>query len=76
MIKHLAILSMFIVMILVSGISVTTKYALGQTNTTNTTATGDSGSTAKMHVDEALKALQSDDNSGATMHTQEAQKNL
>jgi hypothetical protein len=29
-----------------------------------------------MHVDEALKTLQSDDNSGATMHTQEAQKNL
>lgn len=29
-----------------------------------------------MHVDEALKALQSNDNKGATMHLQEAQKNL
>jgi hypothetical protein len=29
-----------------------------------------------MHVDEALKALQSNDNNGATMHIQEAQKNL
>jgi len=31
---------------------------------------------AKMHVDEALKALQSNDNDGAIMHIQEAQKNL
>ncbi|MGD9535485.1 MAG: hypothetical protein AB7V56_17155 [Candidatus Nitrosocosmicus sp.] len=31
---------------------------------------------AKMHVDEALKALQSNDNNGAAMHIQEAQKNL
>ena len=47
--------------------------AMGQTNSTTT---GDSGNTAKMHVDEALKALQSNDNSGAAMHIQEAQKNL
>ena len=47
--------------------------AMGQTNSTTT---GDSGNTAKMHVDEALKALQSNDNNGATVHIQEAQKNL
>jgi hypothetical protein len=39
---------------------------MGQTN--STTTTGDSGNTAKMHVDEALKSLKSNDNSGATMH--------
>ncbi|HSA74917.1 MAG TPA: hypothetical protein VLE21_01885 [Candidatus Nitrosocosmicus sp.] len=76
MIKRLAILSIFITLILAWGTSVTTNSVIGQTNTSNTTATGDSGSTAKMHIDEALKALQSDDTSGATMHTQEAQKNL
>ena len=47
--------------------------AMGQTNSTTTV---DSGKTAKMHVDEALKALQSNDNDGATMHIQDAQKNL
>ncbi|HEU5119928.1 MAG TPA: hypothetical protein VFT71_02980, partial [Candidatus Nitrosocosmicus sp.] len=68
MIKRLAILSMFITLILAWGTSVTTNSVIGQTNTSNTTATGDSGSAAKMHIAEALKALQSDDTSGATMH--------
>ena len=56
-----------------SGIAVNNNIAMGQTNST---ATGDSGNTAKMHVDEALKSLQSNDTNGATMHIQEAQKNL
>ena len=46
-------------------IGVSNNIALAQTNSTTT---DDSGSNAKMHVDEALKALQSNDNSGATMH--------
>ena len=54
-------------------IAMNNNIAMGQTNATTT---GDSGNTAKMHVDEALKALQSNDNSGAAMHIQEAQKNL
>ena len=53
-------------------IAMNNNIAMGQTNSTTT---GDSGNTAKMHVDEALKALQSNDNSGVTMHIQEAQKN-
>jgi len=56
-----------------NGIAMNNNIAMGQTNSTTT---GDSGNTAKMHVDEALKALQSNDNSGVTMHIQEAQKNL
>ena len=50
------------------------NFAMGQTNTTE--SQDSSGNTAKMHVDEALKALQSNDNNGATMHIQEAQKYL
>ena len=56
-----------------NGIAMNNNIAMGQTNSTTT---GDSGNTAKMHIDEALKALQSNDNNGATMHIQEAQKNL
>ena len=56
-----------------NGIAMNNNIAMGQANSTTT---GDSGNTAKMHVDEALKALQSNDNNGATMHIQEAQKNL
>jgi len=56
-----------------NGIAMNNNIAMGQTNSTTT---GDSGNAAKMHVDEALKALQSNDNNGATMHIQEAQKNL
>lgn len=56
-----------------NGIAVNSNIAFGQANSTTTS---DSGNTAKMHVDEALKALQSNDNNGATMHIQEAQKNL
>jgi len=56
-----------------NGIAMNNNIAMGQANSTTT---GDSGNTAKMHVDEALKALQFNDNSGATMHIQEAQKNL
>ena len=74
MITYLAIASMFIMtMFATNGIAMNNNIALGQTNSTTT---GDSGNTAKMHVDEALKALQFNDNSGATMHIQEAQKNL
>ena len=56
-----------------NGIAMNNNIAMGQANSTTT---GDSGNTAKMHVDQALKALQSNDNNGATMHIQEAQKNL
>ena len=56
-----------------NGIAVNNNIAIGQTNSTTT---GDSGNTAKMHVDEALKALQSNDNSGATMHIQRLKKHL
>ena len=74
MITYLAIISMFIMTLFaMNGIAVNNNIAMGQTNSTTT---DDSGNTAKMHVDEALKALQSNDNSGATMHIQEAQKNL
>ena len=57
----------------INGIVTNNNNAMGETNSTTT---GDSGNTAKMHVDEALKALQSNDNDGAIMHIQEAQKNL
>ena len=60
-------------MFAMNGVAVNNNIAMGQTNSTTT---GDSENTAKMHVDEALKALQSNDNNGATMHIQEAQKNL
>lgn len=74
MIKY-AITSVFIMTLFAfSGIAISDNFAVGQTNTTTTD--GASGNTAKMHVDEALKALQSNDNNGATMHLQEAQKNL
>jgi len=74
MITYLAITLMFIMTLFaMNGIAMNNNIALGQTNSTTT---GDSGNTAKMHVDEALKALQFNDNSGATMHIQEAQKNL
>ena len=66
MITYLAIISMFIMTLFaMNGIAVNNNIAMGQTNSTTT---DDSGNTAKMHVDEALKALQSKDNSGATMH--------
>ena len=51
-----------------SGIAANNYFAMGQTNATTE---GSGGNTAKMHVDEALKALQSNDNNGATMHLQE-----
>jgi hypothetical protein len=74
MITYLAITSMFIMTLFaMNGIAMNNNIAMGQTNSTTT---GDSGNTAKMHVDEVLKALQSNDNNGATMHIQEAQKNL
>ena len=74
MITYLAFISMFIMTLFaMNGIAVNNNIAMGQTNSTTT---DDSGNTAKMHVDEALKALQSNDNDGATMHIQEAQKNL
>ena len=60
-------------MFAMNGVAANNNIAMGQTNSTTR---GDSGNTAKMHVDEALKALQSNDNNGATMHIQEAQKNL
>ncbi len=60
-------------MFAMNGVAANNNIAMGQTTSTTT---GDSGNTAKMHVDEALKALQSNDNNGATMHIQEAQKNL
>ena len=64
--SNFAITSIFIMMLFAfSGIAVNNNIAMGQTNST---ATGDSGNTAKMHVDEALKSLQSNDNSGATVH--------
>ena len=66
MITYLAITSMFIMTLFaMNGVAVNNNIAMGQTNSTTT---GDSGNTAKMHVDEALKALQSNDNNGATMH--------
>ena len=74
MITYLAITLMFIMTLFaMNGIAMNNNIAMGQANSTTT---GDSGNTAKMHVDEALKALQSNDNDGATMHIQEAQKNL
>ena len=74
MITYLAITSMFIrTLFAMNGIAMNNNIALGQTNSKTT---GDSGNTANMHVDEALKAIQSNDNNGATMHIQEAQKNL
>ena len=74
MITYLAITLMFIMTLFaMNGIAMNNNIAMGQANSTTT---GDSGNTAKMHVDEALKALQSNDNDGAIMHIQEAQKNL
>ncbi len=71
---NFAITLIFIMMLFAfGGIAMNDDSAMAQTNSTTT---GDSGSNTKMHVDEALKALQSNDNSGATMHIQEAQKNL
>ena len=71
---NFAITLIFIMMLFAfSGIAVNDDSAMAQTNSTTT---GDSRSNAKMHVDEALKALQSNDNNGATMHIEEAQKNL
>lgn len=55
------------------GVAMIDNFAKGQSNTTSTSSSDGTGS-AKMHVDEALKAIQSNDNDGATMHTQEAQK--
>ena len=60
-------------MFAMNGVAANNNIAMGQTTSTTT---GDSGNTANKHVDEALKALQSNDNNGATMHIQEAQKNL
>ncbi len=47
-------------------------------NTTTTTTAGDGGdqATAKMHLDEAMKALQAGDTAGAQTHAQFAQDNL
>ena len=74
MITYLAITLMFIMTLFaMNGIAMNNNIAMGQANSTTS---GDSGNTAKMHVDEALKALQSNYNDGATMHIQEAQKNL
>lgn len=64
------ILSAFIITLFaLNGMALTNHIALAQSNTTST---GDSGANAKMHVDEALKAIQSNDNKGATMHLNEA----
>ena len=66
MITSFAITSILIMMLFAfSGITLNNNIAMGQTNSTTT---GDSGNTAKMHVDEVLKSLQSNDNSGASMH--------
>ena len=66
MITYLAITLMFIMTLFVmNGIAMNNNIAMGQANSTTT---GDSGNTAKMHVDEALKALQSNDTNGATKH--------
>ena len=74
MIKYVTIASIFILTVLALAPTVSNNFAIGQTNITGSEGSG--GNNAKMHVDEALKALQSNDNAGATMHTQEAQKNL
>ncbi|MDN5847715.1 MAG: hypothetical protein L0H53_15735 [Candidatus Nitrosocosmicus sp.] len=56
MIKRLATASMIIVTIFaLGGTAVINNFAMGQTNTTTTN--GSDGNAAKMHVDEALKAL-------------------
>ena len=55
MITYLAITTMFIMTLFaINGIAVNSNIAFGQANSTTTS---DSGNTAKMHVDEALKAL-------------------
>ena len=75
MITYLAITTIFIMTLFaMNGIAANSNIALGQANSTTTTS--DSGNIAKMYVDEALKALQSNDSNGATMHIQEAQKNI
>lgn len=75
MVKRLTTPLLFVIMLFVSGVlSVTNPIAVvGQINIT---ATDDSGGSAEMRIDEALKALQSNNNTGATMHAQEAQKSL
>jgi hypothetical protein len=70
MIKHVTIASIFILTVLALAPAVSNNFAIGQTNTTGSEGSG--GNNAKMHVDEALKALQSNDNAGATMHLNEA----
>mgnify|MGYP000123680487 CR=1 FL=1 len=53
------------------GVAMIDNFVMGQSNTTSTSSSDGTGS-AKMHVDEALKAIQSNDNDGATMHLNEA----
>jgi len=63
-----------------SAASATTTNQTGnQTSANMTTTAADGGgdqAAAKMHLDEAMKALQAGDNAGATRHTQAAQDNL
>jgi hypothetical protein len=70
MVKHLTI-TMVIVFITfaLGGSTVINNFAMGQSNTSSTSSLDGN---AKMHIDEALKALQSNDNNGATMHLNEA----
>jgi hypothetical protein len=73
MIKYLAVTSMLIMTMFALGPAVINNFVMGQTNTTNATG-GSDGNSAKMHVDEALKSLQSNDTNGANMHLNEASK--
>jgi hypothetical protein len=72
MIKYVTVTSIFIMIVFALAPAASNNFAIGQTNSTATEGYGENN--AKMHIDEALKALQSNDNDGATMHTQEAQK--
>ena len=67
MVKHLTTTMIFVfITFALGGAAVINNFVMGQSNTTSTS--GSDGNGAKMHVDEALKALQSNDNNGATMH--------
>jgi hypothetical protein len=85
MIKHLSITTVIVISILGFGTIGLSNYATGQTTnssnqTTNQTSTnitsneGSGESAVKMHIDLAIKALESNDNSGAMMHLKEADK--
>jgi hypothetical protein len=85
MIKQLSITTVIVISILAFGAIGLSNFATGQTTdssnqttnqaSTNMTSNEGSGESAvKMHIDLAITALESNDNSGAMMHLKEADK--